>query len=380
MDSDGTIVLSALLLGISSAGVVTGLRLSHPQSGRQWMVGVFALMGAMASIPLSATYARPLYLFHMPALLPCLMALPVVVYGFVKARTDLIASSRLNAWHLIVPFMGAFVTLGFWTLPTDAKIVVFVDGRLPPGWWPGTLTLTAFILLTLWCALSLAYLTAASRTLRRHRMRLKSLYSNMDKRELRWIDGLIALLIVLWIAAAAALLGDNFGSDPVISGKTVMILTAVYLLMFMGYAMSSDIVLLSDNPLLEPPSETEATKYSRSALSEGQAQRIASRIVRVMKEDQLYLDPTLSLTKLAASVRAPQHLVSQTLNEHLDTTFFDYVAHWRIEHARPLVRSGALSIHDIALQVGFNTRSTFYKAFRRETGLTPSDFRRAKSP
>ncbi|MBL4544564.1 MAG: helix-turn-helix transcriptional regulator [Oceanicaulis sp.] len=68
--------------------------------------------------------------------------------------------------------------------------------------------------------------------------------------------------------------------------------------------------------------------------------------------------------------------MSQTLNGHLGTTFFDYVARWRVQAAQPLLLAQEASVLTIALEVGFNSRSTFYKAFKRETGLTPKDYQK----
>jgi len=59
----------------------------------------------------------------------------------------------------------------------------------------------------------------------------------------------------------------------------------------------------------------------------------------------------------------------------MDTTFFDYVARWRVEAAKQHLASNQASVLEIAIDVGFNSRSTFYKAFKRETGVTPSAFR-----
>lgn len=96
-----------------------------------------------------------------------------------------------------------------------------------------------------------------------------------------------------------------------------------------------------------------------------------------MRKDKLYLDPNLSLQKLSRHVGAPPNLVSQTLNDQIGLCFFDYVARWRIEASKPLILAREASVLDIALDVGFNSRSTFYKAFRRETGKTPKAFREA---
>ena len=70
--------------------------------------------------------------------------------------------------------------------------------------------------------------------------------------------------------------------------------------------------------------------------------------------------------------------VSQTINAGLQTTFFDYINQRRVEAAMKLMQSDASSreaILDIALEVGFNSTSTFYNAFRKVTGQTPGAYR-----
>ena len=67
--------------------------------------------------------------------------------------------------------------------------------------------------------------------------------------------------------------------------------------------------------------------------------------------------------------------VSQTLNQEIGASFFDYVARWRIAASKPLITAGDASVLTVALDVGFNSRSAFYKAFKRETGLTPKGYR-----
>ncbi|MEO1137240.1 MAG: AraC family transcriptional regulator, partial [Pseudomonadota bacterium] len=132
------------------------------------------------------------------------------------------------------------------------------------------------------------------------------------------------------------------------------------------------------NEAAAAPHEKTQGKYARSALSEDYAKILGRRIEKAMREDALYLDANLSLQKLSRHVGAPPNLVSQTLNEEIGSTFFDYIAHWRIEAAKPRILSGDGSILAIALEAGFNSRSTFYKAFKRETGMTPKAFHETK--
>jgi YesN/AraC family two-component response regulator len=115
-------------------------------------------------------------------------------------------------------------------------------------------------------------------------------------------------------------------------------------------------------------------KYQRSALSTEQSARIADKINTVMKIDQLYLDADLSLQKLAHHVAISPNYISQTLNETLSINFFDFVNQWRIEAAKPKILANQDNILNISIEVGFNARSSFYKAFKQETGQTPSGF------
>lgn len=120
-------------------------------------------------------------------------------------------------------------------------------------------------------------------------------------------------------------------------------------------------------------------KYARSALTAAHAEQLAKRIRSAMTQDALYLDPNLSLQKLSRHVGALPNHISQTLNEKMGSTFFDYISHHRIEAAKALILEGVASTLAVSLDVGFNSRSTFYKAFKRETGMTPKAYRDVKS-
>jgi YesN/AraC family two-component response regulator len=117
-------------------------------------------------------------------------------------------------------------------------------------------------------------------------------------------------------------------------------------------------------------------KYQRSALNTEQSNRIANKINDIMRKDKLYLDSCLSLQKLSNTIAISPNYISQTLNETLSTNFFDFINKWRIDAAKPKILANKDTVLNIALEVGFNARSSFYKAFKQETGKTPSEFRK----
>lgn len=97
-----------------------------------------------------------------------------------------------------------------------------------------------------------------------------------------------------------------------------------------------------------------------------------------MATEQYYLESDLSLQSLADQVNISPHHLSQILNEKLNKSFYDYVNEQRVEYARQLLlREPHRPIVEIAFQSGYNNKNSFYNAFKRHAGTTPSDYRRS---
>ena len=90
----------------------------------------------------------------------------------------------------------------------------------------------------------------------------------------------------------------------------------------------------------------------------------------------MYLDPELSLSQLALESGFAKHHLSQVINQNANKTFFDFINCLRVEHAKSLLHAdNNLNILDISIAVGFNSRSAFYNAFKKDMQLTPSQFK-----
>ena len=106
------------------------------------------------------------------------------------------------------------------------------------------------------------------------------------------------------------------------------------------------------------------------------AARIASKLKRAMSEHQLHLDANLSLWALSKQVGVSDNYVSQVLNEEIGQNFFDFVNGYRVQAAQARLISSDETILNIAYDTGFNSRSSFYTAFKKTTGQTPTAFRK----
>lgn len=124
----------------------------------------------------------------------------------------------------------------------------------------------------------------------------------------------------------------------------------------------------------------QAHKYASSLLDDDTKVRIESKIREVFNNVELICQEGFSLSDLAQLCCTNQKYVSQVLNETMDTTFSQLLNKRRVEIARERMidfeHYGHLSIEGIVESVGFKSRSTFSKTFKRLTGLTPSEFQK----
>ena len=127
----------------------------------------------------------------------------------------------------------------------------------------------------------------------------------------------------------------------------------------------------------------QEAKYAKSGLSSGQLLEYKGRLEQVMRSQQAYLRPDLTLPKLASAVECSVNHLSQVINSGFNMSFFDYLNQFRIEHARRLLSSNDSQcdvVLNIAFTVGFNSNSAFYAAFKKCVGQTPAQYRRNRLP
>lgn len=102
------------------------------------------------------------------------------------------------------------------------------------------------------------------------------------------------------------------------------------------------------------------------------------RLIAFMEQNKPYLDEDLTLQKLAAQVHMPEKELSILINQQIGKHFFDFINEYRIREAKILLKDQPnLTVLEILYQIGFNSKSSFYTAFKKETGVTPSYYRKS---
>jgi len=122
----------------------------------------------------------------------------------------------------------------------------------------------------------------------------------------------------------------------------------------------------------------ENEKYRNKIIDQETIVQIERKIT-IIKDKELFLNPNLTLADVANELNVSKHNLSQYLNEKVSKSFTTYVNDFRIERAKQLLQTGSnYTIDALGYDSGFNSKSTFYTAFKKTTGKTPNEFRKSK--
>jgi AraC-like DNA-binding protein len=123
--------------------------------------------------------------------------------------------------------------------------------------------------------------------------------------------------------------------------------------------------------------EQKNTQQHLSKLTSPEIDDAVAALTRAMTVEKLYVDPELTLPKLAAHLGLPPKTVSAVLNQHLKVGFNTYVNSFRVEEVKERLsdaRNHSSTILSVALDSGFNSLATFQRVFKSLTGMTPKQF------
>jgi AraC-like DNA-binding protein len=131
---------------------------------------------------------------------------------------------------------------------------------------------------------------------------------------------------------------------------------------------------VSDNKHVSP-----IAQYSASSLTTETKNELLKSLQQFMELKKPYLEPELNLQQLAEMLSVKPKALSQVINEVLQQNFFEFVNSYRIEEAKRLLTNPVdkkITILEVLYDAGFNSKSSFNTLFKKQTGLTPGEFKR----
>lgn len=179
---------------------------------------------------------------------------------------------------------------------------------------------------------------------------------------------ILTLVILISLCIPLEILGIVLQSKSLILLSSVHTSFAVVFYYFLTLIYPNLLDFLS----LEPGKNL----VKRSLLHDVDINALEEKLARIIKEERIYLDEDIRLPDVSEELGISVHQLSFFLNNHLGSNFNNYINRFRVEEAKSmLLNDPSRSVVSVGIAVGFNSNSSFYKAFLKETGMSPKQFR-----
>lgn len=231
------------------------------------------------------------------------------------------------------------------------------------------------LLVTACIVSAIAYAIHSNRLLNQHKQLIETNFSNTALINLNWLRSFILGVALIFLTVTIVLVSkDVIGVTYPFNPDYIFYSMIVFAILSLGYFGIRHENIFSDNVLLETDEKLKAT-YKSSSLKEDIAFKKHKELVEVMTEQKPYLEPDLTLNSLAIRLDVSLHHLSQIINQFEQQNFNDFVNKYRVEEfIERATKDSHFSFLALALDSGFNSKSTFNAVFRKHKGITPSQF------
>lgn len=307
-------------------------------------------------------------LAYVGTLLALLQAGTLLLY----ARSLMYRDFKLRKEHAIHTLLfwvvSAIFLVEYYLQPTEVKLRILMQ-RDHPG------VLTSPLLAVAIHLVFLGYLYATIRTINRFGVDVRQIFSDIENKQLAWLRTLLIGYSVVWTVSMFYCLSAHVFKGSA-STQWVVAIGALTGFLFINYLLL--------NALRQPVIFSGLSAEEADLLAAGQQPGAApsdlaliDRLGRHMEETRPHLNANLTVEQLARQLAVAPRELSRAINQGFNQNFFEFVSAYRIEEAkRRLDDAGnSASILNVMYDSGFNSKSVFNTAFKKATGLTPSQYR-----
>ncbi len=329
-------ILTALLCGVIV--VLIGRLQLEPARAAVTFSALFALF-ALEALLVGLRFGYGItWLIPLQRVLPMFFG-PLIYLGFAAMTVGQAAFNKRVLFHLMAPIL---VMVLFWLLVDDLRLL---DGLISASY--------------------LIYIVALFRLWRKGPDALTHARIDVTRRLSGWILRAIGLLVfILLLDSAIALdfaMNQGANASRLISYGTVPL-----------------IILLAAILVTVPPIPARPRAVAKPvAASDADDIGIETSVRTLMEKDRLFLDPDLTVLRLAKRLHVPARNLSGAINRTRGMNVSQYVNEFRLAYAADLLVETNDSVTRIAEQSGFLTRSNFYREFQRVHGCSPTAYRQA---
>lgn len=235
----------------------------------------------------------------------------------------------------------------------------------------------------------IVYFILFIRVLGRFDKKIENNFSSKENLSINWAFTTIVLFLVLFLMLNFS---EFLGVKSSIFSKLLFNIVIISVLFYLYYnAVKLDFVSIeklkeqekennNDNETTESIEEfINQIKYKTSSLNNVQKENLIKKIENLKENTSELLDSELNINILAKKLETNTTYLSQIINEHYHTNFFQFVNQVRVEKAKQLLLNPAYekyTIEALAELCGFKSRSSFYEAFKKTYGTTPLQYKK----
>ena len=325
------------------------------------------LMILWAIIPLEIFMVRSEIYYQSPWLIGLLWPVSVALLPSLWLYVSLLLGkpNKRIVWHFTPAIIYYVILLPLYVQSPESKLALLFDSQII-GREIWQLQWMSFVVL----AQNLTYLPLAFRKTQAYHHNLEDVISNPEQHNVHWLR---LVIITSMVAFLISLFGAFFPAW-MLEAQSVMAALIAMSLLYASFRSMTQAQILEEQRIDTPEPEQKPKSYD--ADFDAVANAVAEKLKEVMAAEQPYLDYDISLSELAEQVGVDRHLLSEVLNQHLHVKFYDFINQYRIAAALSLMQSdyAKTPLTQIASDTGFKSRTTFYNAFKKHTGQTPSQW------
>lgn len=228
----------------------------------------------------------------------------------------------------------------------------------------------------------LFYLILIFLTLKKYKNVLLENYSYYKSFNYKWLYHFFVLLSIIFVFSVIKQIYKFYGSD-VETLNVIRIILTLLLLCFLSWVVLKSMYQPKLFKGISTKHQLVSTIIKNKTLNKKNIEDLDTikRLQKFMDTKEPYLDASLTIKKLAEQLNIPSNELSILINHQLGKHFFDFVNEYRIKKAMHLLKESndsKLTILEVLFEVGFNSKSPFNTAFKKHTGLTPSQYRKTQ--
>jgi len=240
---------------------------------------------------------------------------------------------------------------------------------------------SAYVIATLMVYL-LIYFLVSLKLFHKYRNAMQLNYSSIDESNFRWVKNMLIGAIIISCIELLINLYEIFIAELHWETGNITLVSVIIWIGYLGYyGVNQTKVLLPDFLIKNEPvaNSTKEKSTALSSLSPADKKALETQLENLLQTEKPYLDEDLTLGKLAEMVHTTDKKLSGFLNQEMKTTFYDLINKYRVDAVKKKLDSREfekLTLLGIAYESGFKSKTSFNRIFKRETGLSPSEYKK----